>query len=376
MSQTIIDPSTGLAYVEDATLGGQAQSPDLASASQPQAQANAPVVEPATNTPAVNSQEPSATPSAPVSPAPVQPGVQNEAQAQPPAQAPPTAPVSQPAPQVGPTAAAPVTAQPVAQPQATETAQATPAPAAPATPAVPDQGEILRSLQDWKTEGQEETQRHWQSVADRDVAAANAKAEVGATQFTQLRDEMRSFKAEGLTEEQQVELRKVYEQDDRSAALEQWSSDLSEYHLGLSARGMLLDYAAFGVNEEFLNQFTTPEEMEAACLEVKNVYVNKQLEKASQASATAAPAVPVAQPPTPAVAQPVAQAPVAPVAQVPQAAPPAPAAPPLANVPGGVAAATDVGSTGAPNQRQWNPGKGPSALADNLKASPWVTPTR
>ena len=371
MTPPIIDPNTGIAYVEDATLGGQAQSPDLAPASQPQAQANAPVVEPATNTPAVNSQEPSATPSAPVSPAPVQPGVQNEAQAQPPAQAPPTAPVSQPAPQVGPTAAAPVTAQPVAQPQATETAQATPAPAAPATPAVPDQGEILKSLQSWKNEGQEETQRHWQSVADRDVAAANAKAEVGATQFTQLRDEMRSFKAEGLTEEQQVELRKVYEQDDRSAALEQWSSDLSEYHLGLSARGMLLDYSAFGVDEDFLNQFTTPEEMEAACLEVKAVYVDKQLQEASQVSATAQPAVPVAQQPTPAVAQPVAQ-----VAQVPQATPPAPATPPLANVPGGVAAATDVGSTGAPNQRQWNPGTGPGALADNLKSSPWVNPTR
>lgn len=373
MTQAIIDPATGIAYVEDSTLGAQASSPNLAPASQPQAQANAPVVEPATNTPAVNSQDPSATPSAPVPPAPVQPGVQNDAQAQPQVQAPPTAPVSQPAPQVGPTAAAPVTAQPVAQPQATETAQATPAPAAPAlATAVPDQGEILRTLQDWKNEGNQEAQRHYQSVADRDVAAANARAVAGVDRYDQLQAEIRSIRAEGLTDEQQADLKKVYEQDDRSADLQKWSEDLTSYHLGLSAKGMLLDYADFGVDEDFLNQFTTPEEMEAACLEVKAVFVDKQLEEARRAPAVAQPAaqVPAAQPAAPVVAQPVAQAPVA------QAAPPAPAAPPLANVPGGVAAATDVGSTGAPNQKTWNSGQGPDALAENLRASQWVSPTR
>lgn len=290
----------------------------------------------------------------------------------------------------GPSAQPPVNAQPpagapadpattvVPQPSQVPTQEAAPAPdPAPAGPAPAVEGE-----EPWTEEEREalsklssflnetvETQttaelRRQQSGYDRTIA--KLQRDVGERQAAEaeLKQHIRNLQLDKMPPEEKERMQAIFVQEDKSAALEQWQSDLEAYHRDLLTTTYTIEFGPFGVNEEALVECETPEEMEALCLEAKANYYEA---RANGLVPAAAPSTQVPAPPTAplgvrANVQPVASAPVS------------TAQPQQPQVPAGATSPSHVGGGGLPPEGdQLSTEQSPEAFAANLGKLPVET---
>ncbi|KKK75338.1 hypothetical protein LCGC14_2874710, partial [marine sediment metagenome] len=269
------------------------------------------------------------------------------------------APVSQaegapvkPAAPANPTAAAlagatPVVADPAA-PVAAELAT-TPASAEPAAAeAAPVEAEAqVAELGTWvetqRQEAAEEARRAAQSASDRRAAAQEADTAKLRQDVTDMRNAQREAEMVDMTDEQKVELRKQYATADKSDELDAREAGLVDYHKFLLIESYVMEFDGVGVTAEALEEFSTPGEMHAFCLEQKANSLEEQLAAAGKkpADATAAAAEPAA----------------------PEVAPDKPAVPAAAKAPADIGTGAGTGEEPAPNT-----GKGPAAMRAALAA--------
>lgn len=212
-----------------------------------------------------------------------------------------------PAPAAVPT----VTAAP-ANPVAAALAGANPAPADPvaADPAAPADPAALKAapveakaqvqeLGTWvetqRQEAAEEARRAAQSAYDRRAAAQETETAKLRQDVTDMRNAQREAEMSDMTEEEKVELRARFATADKSDELDTREASLVDYHKFLLIESYVMEFDGVGVTAEALEEFSTPGEMHAFCLEQKANKLEEQLVAAgTKPVAAAAPAEPAA----------------------------------------------------------------------------------
>lgn len=275
------------------------------------------------------SPAPSATAGAPAEPAnpsaePVNPAPTPSATAQPPAPAP---------------------AEPAPAPTPAETKEdGTPA-AAPAEPAAPVQPDpaALQELVKFRDDAADEAHRTAQSVYDRRTATQDVQITELSDSVATMRAQLREREiAELETPEEQAEMRQKYALADGSEVLDKREADLVVYHKFLLVESYKMEFSEFGVTEEALQGFDTPEAMEAYCFEQKANTYEQRLNGAPTSLATA-------------------------IAAAPEVSATAPA--PEPTVPAAAKTTPDpVGGGGGGDQPTPNIGKGQAAMREGLAA--------
>lgn len=87
---------------------------------------------------------------------------------------------------------------------------------------------------------------------DRRITALQRQAEEQKAQIDQLLRAQREQKLVGLTPEEQERMRRVWEQDDREASLDEYKASLDELAEAIMIQDLVQEYAAFGVTPEAL----------------------------------------------------------------------------------------------------------------------------
>lgn len=200
----------------------------------------------------------------------------------------------------------------------------------------------MTRLDEFLKEQVETAKREAQGLADKRINAIQEDMkkdrEAREAREKDLNDKVRNLQLQGLQPEEQERLKKVWEQDDRTAALDAHEKELDSFYKSLVTAKAVMDYGQFGVEEGDL-QGLAPEEVQVFCAEAKAAFYE---EKAK--AGPAQPAVPV------------------------QAPAPAPAAP----APQGAHAPSDVGGGGGAVQpKQFDTGQGEDVMLKNLKDMEW-----
>ena len=180
--------------------------------------------------------------------------------------------------------------------------------------------------------------RQIQSAADRRVAAIEQGIKSRDEQVENLSKQIRDLTINGLPEAERDKVRAQWDIEDRERALVAREASLEEFYTTLFRATLLTEFGDVpAITEEALTEFDTPEAMEMFCMEQKLAYLESgeapTTTHPSKNGASAAPAEP---------------------------AKPAPAA---------SSAKTDLGGGGpAPEESQFDTGKGINSLLHNLKA--------
>lgn len=270
-------------------------------------------------------------------------------------------------PPVGEPAAPAVTVEP--QPSQEPKQEATPEPTAqvsePKTtpesePAddeelTPEQEEdLLTRLNEFLEEQTKGALRQQQSSYDRTINRLQETITASNAAVDELKQQVRNLQLEKLPPEEQERMKAIFEQDDRSAQLDQWQNDLEGYHRDLVTTSYLTEFNRFGITAEMLGECESPEDMEILCLEAKADFFEKR--------GTAEPAGEEPQ---------AARPPAAPSGVSANVRPAATETPETRAVPAGASATSPVGGEGAPpEQRKFSEEQSPSALTENLKNLP------
>lgn len=262
--------------------------------------------------------------------------------AQPPvnAQAPAGGKPEEPAPELQP------------EPKPAVDAGAAPAPAAGESTTEewsPEELEALQKLNEFfetnVAERTSEALRNQQSGYDKRINQLQQTIDQSKSQAAELQKQIRELQIQGMPEAEQARLRAHYEQEDRTAALNEREQAMDEWHRELFVTSLVLEFNQFGVTEAQLTECESPEDMEALCLEAKANYY-EALANGKQ----------------PAPAAPTAAKPAAPVAQ------------PAQKAPAGASAPSDVGGGGKPGEEPtFRTDTGPDALLANLRNSKVTT---
>lgn len=197
----------------------------------------------------------------------------------------------------------------------------------------------------------DQAQKQWQSTFDKRAAQLDRQLQDATTREKALTQQIRELQTRDLTDEERAQILAKFSQEDERGELDSYRGQLVEYHRDLMVQSLLLEFSPYGATREEIEQFESPEEMEAHCYEVKANYLDAELTKVKAAPAQVA--APVAQP-TATATQPAPQ--------------------PAPQVPAGVTAPVDLGSGGAtPTGPQFNPARNPEALRENLRNMKWDT---
>lgn len=285
------------------------------------------------------------------------------------------APTQQPTQPTAPAApsqpAQPVAQQPVVQvvpptqpASAATQAQPEPTPTPATTEPTPEElvgaeSRLDTFLEQERQRIREEVSRATQSAFDKRAAQLDRQLQEASTREKALATQIRELQTQGLSEDDRAKVLAKFAQEDERAELDAYRGQLVDYHKNLMVQSLLVEFAPFGVQQDALEQFDSPEEMEVHCYEQKANFLETQNQARTQATQPAATTVQ----PTQTAAQPTAQPAQAQPAQQPQP-----------NVPAGATAPVDIGGGGVVQTGpKFNQGEGQDALRENLKQMRWET---
>jgi len=130
-----------------------------------------------------------------------------------------------------------------------------------------DSAQLAQLIDLIRTEVRGEELPKVQSSYDRRIAALErqhqAALEAAEAQAKALQEELRSVKLSGLSAEDQQKLREQWAYDDRRAELESLAADVEEYHKSVFVADVMIQFPELELTEDELNQFGSPEEIEA-----------------------------------------------------------------------------------------------------------------
>lgn len=178
----------------------------------------------------------------------------------------------------------------------------------------------------------------------RDLAAAAEAREL------ELREAVRNAQLNGLTDAEKEQLKKQWNETDKVAELDAYKEQLTGFHIDLLRTAYATEYAEFGLQADDLEQFDTPEDMEAFIKDVQIEYYKLMANPAVQGAISEG----------------------TPVAKT--ATAPAPVAAATRKAPAGAAAPSDAGGGSAPAPTtKFNKGTGVDAMAENIRSG-WESP--
>lgn len=192
----------------------------------------------------------------------------------------------------------------------------------------------------------EEQLRRQQSSYDRTINRFQQQLQQLQQELEERDRQMREIQLQGLPEEEQEKLRRVWEYEDKMKELQEREQALEDWHRELVVQTLLAEYGDYGVEREHLEQFETPEEMEAFALQVKAEALEEALREMGHrpqaASRNGRKATPKAQAPSREAQQ----------------------------VPAGAQAPSDTGGAAPQQAPSFKQGRGTDVMMDNFKQLP------